>query len=89
MYGRTGDNSPYSIKLLQYGLDGVFIKEWNSTRTASEQTGITMTAITNSAQKNKKKGIKYTGGGYCWIYKETDEIKQKLEINEFKRAKKI
>ena len=89
MYGRTGDNSPYSLKLLQYGLDGVFIKEWDSTRTASEQTEVTMAAITNSAQRNKKKGIKYTGGGYCWIYKETDEIKQKLEINEFKRAKKI
>lgn len=89
MFGKTGDNSPYSLKLLQYNLNGIFIKEWNSTRTASNQTKITIAAITNSAQKNRKKGIKYTGGGYCWIYKENDEIEQKLKVNEFKRAKKV
>jgi hypothetical protein len=87
MYGRTGDNSPYSLKILQYGLDRVFIKEWNSTRTASEQTGVTIAAIMNSAQKNKSRGIRYTGGNYCWIYKEGDEIKQKLEVDEFKKSK--
>jgi group I intron endonuclease len=87
MYGKKGDLSPYSLKILQYGLDRVFIKEWSSTRTASEQTGVTIAAITNSAQKNKTKGIRYTGGGYCWIYKENDDIKQKLEVDEFKKSK--
>lgn len=89
MWGRTGDNSPYSLELLQYDLKGNFVKEWKSTRSASEETGIHMGNIATSAQSNKKGEITRTANRFYWIYKNEEIIKPHIITNNNFPHKKI
>ena len=50
-------------KILQYDLDGKFIKEWNSIRDAKK--ALKITGISGCIT-----GIKKTAGGFIWKYKE-------------------
>jgi predicted GIY-YIG superfamily endonuclease len=50
--------------IIQYDLEGNFIKEWESAKEAQRQTG-----VNNSAINNTLKGISKTSGGYIWKYK--------------------
>jgi predicted GIY-YIG superfamily endonuclease len=50
--------------ILQYDLEGNFIKEYESQREAERQTG-----INNSAINNTLKGISKNSGGFIWKYK--------------------
>ncbi len=58
---RKKDNSKI---ILQYDLDGKYIKAWNSIKEASEQLNICDTGIIQVA-----KGKRITAGGYIWKYK--------------------
>lgn len=59
---RTGR---YRRPVLQYSLDGEFIKEWEAIIYAAKALGINQGNIANVA-----KGVGYTAGGYRWKYKE-------------------
>jgi hypothetical protein len=52
-------------KILQYDLDGKFIKEWNSIRDAKKALEITGKKITNCVNGRQKQA-----GGFIWKYKE-------------------
>ena len=50
-------------KVLQYDLEGNFIKEWNSATEAGECLGILQQSISNCRSGKTK-----TAGGYIWKY---------------------
>jgi len=50
--------------VLQYSIDGEFIKEWEAVTYASKTLGINPGHITNVAN-----GVGYTAGGFKWKYK--------------------
>jgi len=54
----------HSKIVLQYDLQGNFIKEWPSVRIASKETGINYSTIRSVAQGKQK-----TAGGFIWKYK--------------------
>ena len=51
--------------VIQYDLEGNFIKEWEATKIASTKLNIHASNITNCCKNNRK-----TAGGYIWKYKE-------------------
>ncbi len=57
--------------ILQYSLEGNFIKEWN---TISELLKLGVSNLSNCLYKNK-----HYANGYLWYKKETNEIPQKVE----------
>lgn len=54
-----------SKKVLQYSKDGYFIKEFNSCREASRETGINYTSICNCANSRRR-----SAGGFIWKFSE-------------------
>ena len=52
------------IPVLQYTLDGIFIKEWKSFTQASKEMNICISSINKSASGKNK-----SSGGYIWKYK--------------------
>ena len=60
-----GGGTKYVREVLQFDLDGNFIREWNSARDASVALGINIQAINCCCLKMYK-----YGKGYIWIYKE-------------------
>ena len=60
---------PNSVRkaVLQYGLDGEFIKEWPNATQASHGLGMNINAAIGLVCKGKKK----SAGGFLWKYKET------------------
>lgn len=61
--GKFNLDNPHSIKIIQYAIDMVKIKEWNSIREASKTTGISESAICRCCKENLNKT-----GGYVWRY---------------------
>jgi len=62
MKNRTGKNNPNSKKIIQYDLEGNFIKQWDCIMDIQRILLINRTSIWNSC-KNKA-----TAGGYKWKY---------------------
>lgn len=62
-------NKRGSKVVLQYDLQGNFIKEYPSYREAQRQTGITTIYVACQGEKRAKKR-QMTAGGYIWKYKE-------------------
>ena len=60
-------DSPQGKNILQYDLDGNFIKEFKSVVEASNITNINFTSISNCACNRK---YYLTAGGFVWKYKE-------------------
>lgn len=56
-----------SIPVMQYSLQGEFIKEWDSAAQAGRETGITDTNIGRVCRGERK-----TAGGYKWEYKDKE-----------------
>lgn len=50
--------------ILQFTLDGVFVKEWESIKSAAETFGVKDCSISNALTGRKK-----TAGGFIWKYK--------------------
>ena len=61
---RIKTDCPNNIAILQYSLDGKFIKEWRSISFASRELGINAPNISMCA-----KGKRPNAGGYKWRYK--------------------
>lgn len=64
MYGKTGEKCPTSKPVLQYDLDGNFIKEWECMREVERVLGIQQSKISLCCQGKRNKT-----GGYRWAYK--------------------
>lgn len=72
-YYETHKN-PNSKKVLQYDLNGVFIKEWNSATEAETALGYSSGNISNVCKGKGKSAM-----GYMWRYKEGDSIPETIE----------
>ena len=69
-----------SRKIYQYGLDGLFIKEWSSQRLAERTLGLTKGAISVSFWRYKKDVSFYAG--FLWSKtKEEKVISPKIDVN--------
>lgn len=71
------------IPILQYDLDGNFVQEWDSAKTAEEQTGIKACNIALVL-----KNIRYQTGGFIFRYK-TEDFSYKIPITPNSTQKKI
>lgn len=72
--------------ILQYDMDGNFIKEWKSTWDAAKFLNLDGGDICLVCQKSKNRR---SCGGFIWRYKEEDKIKQKIVVPEIKRTYKM
>lgn len=64
---RIGEKHPNSKKVLQYDLNGNFIKVWNSTYEIKKNLGINQVNISVCCR-----GINKTASGYIWKYKDAN-----------------
>lgn len=63
--GKFGKNAQFSKPLLQYSVDGVFIKEWENAEQVKRELGFCAENIRNVCNGRRKKA-----NGYIWKYKE-------------------
>lgn len=69
----SGIKSPYSRKVSQYTLDGMFLRTFDSIGLAAKYIGVCATCIGNCAS-----GKQNSAGGYKWEY----ETEAKLQVNK-------
>lgn len=62
--GKRGADSPNSKTVLQYGLDGSFIKEYGGVLEAARVTGLGRSGISSNCRGEQK-----TAHGFIWKYK--------------------
>jgi hypothetical protein len=72
----------FSIKIYQYGLDGNFIKEWQSISAAALSIKISKSTLGKVIKDN-------TNGNYCQGFYWSLEKKKKTEIKPFNKGKTI
>lgn len=68
--------SPAAKPVLQYSLQGEFIKEWPSGRKAAIALNLIPSMLTQSCNSNSSNK---TCGGYMWRYKQTENIPLKID----------
>jgi len=68
-----GQKSPNSKKVLQYGLEGNFIREWESQTAAAKHYGVTSSSIHSCCEEKIK-----VSAQHLWRYKTSDEIPLKI-----------
>lgn len=59
-----GENNPFAKRVVQYDLDGNFIKEWGSIADAAREVGTYISKISNCCKGRRKET-----NGYIWKYK--------------------
>lgn len=64
-FGKYGRLNPCSRPVLQFTLNGEFVKEWESVRCVQRELGFNRGNLTQCCRGNKK-----TVGGFIWKYKE-------------------
>ena len=74
MRGRTGANNPNSKPIIQYNLNGEFIRLWCGTSEAARSINRNPSVISGCLCGNNK-----TGAGYIWKKLEGDYIPLKIE----------
>lgn len=62
--GLKGDKNNRSKKVLQFDLQGIFIREWNCTHQIEEEIGLTHTQVSRCCRGKYK-----TSGGFVWKFK--------------------
>lgn len=74
---KVGSKNPNATKILQYNLDGTFLKTWDCVSDIVKFYGYTThTNVTNCCRRNLDKTDKFcTAKGYVWKY--ADEVKRK------------
>ena len=60
---------PFRKKILQYDLDGNFVREWVGINNTANTLGIQKSSIYETL-----KGIRQSAGGYIWLYKNSEMI---------------
>jgi len=75
--GRSGEKNANSKKVLQFDLQGYFIKQWNCISEASKELNVPTTNISKCCigRKHSK-----TAGGYKWLYKDKPKEWQRPSI---------
>lgn len=68
-YSRKDAKHPRAKAVLQFNLNGIFMKEYKTAKEASEETGVLRSSICSCVKKKIK-----TAGGYMWRYKENEII---------------
>ena len=76
-----GGKSPQARKILQYDLDGNFIKEWDSLMDIERELNVSYTGIWKVCN-NKRKQIR----GYVWRYKDEKETNRVYNENKSKTS---
>lgn len=66
--------------ILQYTIDGDFIREWDSAKTAGESLNIPCSHITHCCKKKS-----FHIRGFIWMYKKGDEILLKISEKEHRK----
>jgi hypothetical protein len=69
-----GDPPLLNVKIYQYSLDGEFLEEFDSVKSAAESVGFVFSGGISNAEKYKT-----ISGGYLWSYEKVD----KLNLDEF------
>lgn len=69
---KRGKENPASKKVIQYDLDGNFLKEWGSLGEIQRKTKLSKANVSKCCQQ--KKGYK-TVGGFVWKFKEEDYVR--------------
>lgn len=69
-------------KVYQYSLDGVFLKEYETTIIAEKETGVKKELITMSCRESGKRQAK----GFLWTYERLDKIEYKPYSKNNKRV---
>lgn len=70
MYGRRGGDNPKAKPVLQFDVDGTFLRKWKSVKDVQKELGIKAPNIVDCC--NHKKYHK-TAGGFIWRYSEEGE----------------
>lgn len=78
---KNGINNKGSKMVHQYGLDGAYLKSYNSIAIASRETGISVTSIGKVCAKNKASNV--IAGDFQWSFDMQSKIKA---IKPYKRA---
>ena len=68
MFGRSGKNSPSHKPVLQYDLDGNFIRKYYGIMEAQRETGVQFKNISKVCH-----GERYSAGGYFWKYDNNED----------------
>lgn len=71
-------------QILQYDSNGLFLKEWKNAKEIKRTLGINSAQIGQVCIGNKK-----SSGGFYWIHKSSDKIKNKIKIPQPKRTNKV
>lgn len=78
MFGRTGDNHPRTIKVIQYTREGKFVKLWDSIVEAGKSLNLTHSSIRNAIAKPWQKG-----GSYYWRrFVSNEEMVEDIVVTE-------
>lgn len=77
MAGRTGAKNPNSKQVIQYDLDGNFVKLWECSADAAKAFNKKHPAIKDCANYRYKTSL-----GYIWRFKIGDTIPMKIDTNE-------
>lgn len=94
IFERDGHNNPAARKIIQYSLDGEFIKEWDCIICVSNfNTNKIRDCVRLNKNKNYKTDIYRTTQGFIWLY-HIDNYNQKIEPKSFTnnsilRSKKV
>lgn len=82
-FGRTGKMSPNSKPIIQFTLNGEFVRKWNCAADAERENGYNSNRIRTCCKDNSK-----TSGGYRWGYEnEYERIQFKVFDLEMYRKK--
>ena len=73
---QMGSEHPQATAVLQYDLQGNFIKEWSCIKEASDFYNVHHTAIINNC-----KGRNKTCVNSIWRYKNNNSIDEKIDVN--------
>lgn len=70
-----GGNSPKAKKVIQYDLNGNYIKTYSCATEAAKTTKTPISRISDCAN-----GKRYSSNGFIWLYEDDDDIKTKLML---------
>ncbi|PKR83563.1 zinc-ribbon domain-containing protein [Heyndrickxia camelliae] len=71
-------------RTIQLSMNGDFIREWDSATEAAEQIGVAL----HSVSRVCRKGLKYSVGGYKWLYEEDyNKLKENIKNSDLPNAR--
>ena len=80
----SGEECKNSKRVCQIGLDGQFIKLWNSATEASNTLGIcaaTISQVCHGTKRRKGGDASKTAGGYVWVFEKNYDSSKDYSVN--------